>query len=551
MKIVVPEKVSPRGLRELENEPGWKVVQLTPESARNGQLAAELADADALIVRSAVKVSAELLQQAPRLRVIGRAGIGVDNVDLPAATRQGIVVMNTPGGNAVSVAELTLGMMIALARRLPYADATTRAGGWEKKSLEGCELAGKKLGILGLGRIGLEVARRARACEMDLLACDPYVPQVVAREAGVKLLSMEQVLAESDYLSLHLSLTPETRQFLNAAAFEKMKPGARLINCSRGELVDEAALLAALQSGRLAGAALDVFAHEPPAGSPLLTLPQVLATPHIAGSTREAQERVGYRIAVQIKDYLARGVIQNAVNVPSLGFEEYKQLQPWLELAAKLGALLAQLQPATPRELSLRYAGEWPEANLELVRNAVISGMLSRLGEDHANLVNARALAESRGIALHEGQWRGPADLTRSLSVLINSDGGELLLGGAVFHGSMPRLINIDDIDLDAPLGEYLLVLRNDDVPGVIGHIGTVLGRNRINIASFALGRQEAGDASAEQLRGEKPMRAVALVSVDAPVPPPVLDELRAASSIHFARYVSLESGVTRAVPAT
>ncbi len=551
MKIVVPEKISPRGLQELENEPGWKVVQLTPDSAKDGRLAAELADADALIVRSAVKVTPELLQNASRLRVIGRAGIGVDNVNLPAATRQGIVVMNTPGGNAVSVAELTLALMISLARRLPFADASTRAGGWEKKSLEGAELAGKKLGILGLGRIGLEVARRARGFEMELLACDPYVPQVVAREAGVRLLSMDQVLAEADYLSLHLSLTPETQQLLDAGAFAKMKPGARLINCSRGELVDEAALLAALQSGRLAGAALDVFAHEPPAASPLLALPQVIATPHIAGSTREAQERVGYRIALQIKDYLTRGVIQNAVNVPSLGFEEYKELQPWLDLAGKLGALLAQLQPATPRELSLRYAGEWPEANLELVRNAVISGLLSRLGEDNANLVNARALAESRGLALHEGQWRGPAALTRSLSVLVNSDAGELLLGGAVFHGSVPRLINIDDIDLDAPLGDNLLVLRNDDVPGVIGHIGTVLGRNGINIASFALGRQEPGDASAEQLRGEKPMRAVALVTVDAPVAASVLEELRASTSIHFARYVRLETGVTLAALAS
>lgn len=540
MKIVVPEKISPRGLQELATEPGWQVVQLTPDSARNGKLAAELAEADALIVRSAVKVGPDLLQKAPRLRVIGRAGIGVDNVDLPAATRQGIVVMNTPGGNAVSVAELTLGMMIALARRLCFADATTRAGGWEKKSLEGAELAGKKLGILGLGRIGLEVARRARAFDMELIACDPYASQVAAREAGVKLLSMEQVLAEADYLSLHLALTPETQQILNAAAFERIKPGARLINCSRGELVDEPALLAALQSGRLAGAALDVFAHEPPAGSPLLALPQVIATPHIAGSTREAQERVGYRIALQIKDYLSRGVIQNAVNVPSLAFEEYKQLQPWLDLATRLGSLLAQLQPAAPRELSLRYAGEWPDSNLELVRNAVISGLLSHLGEDNANLVNARALAESRGIALHEGQWRGPAALTRSLSVLLSSDAGQLLLGGAVFHGSVARLINIDDIDLDAPLGDHLLVMRNDDVPGVIGHVGTVLGRNGVNIASFALGRQEAGDASAEQLRGEKPMRAVALLCVDGPVAPAVLDELRALPAIHFARHVRL-----------
>ncbi|MHB8735037.1 MAG: hydroxyacid dehydrogenase, partial [Terriglobales bacterium] len=363
MKIVIPEKVSARGVEELKKEPGWKVVQLTPDSVKTGDLARELADADALIVRSAVKVTPGMMAAAPKLRVIGRAGIGVDNVDLDAATKQGIVVMNTPGGNAVSVAELTLGFMIAMARELSRADVTTRAGKWEKKSLEGAELKGKTLGILGLGRIGLEVARRARAFEMDLVAYDPFVATVAAKEAGVKLLSLDEVLAQSDYLSLHLALTSETHGLLNAELLAKSKQGVRIVNCARGELVDEAALFAALQSGQVGGAALDVFQKEPPGESPLFALPNVMATPHIAGSTKEAQERVGHRIAVQVKEYLAHGIIQNAVNVPSVGYEEYRELQPWLNLGDKLGSLLAQLSVGQARELSLRYGGELGDLN--------------------------------------------------------------------------------------------------------------------------------------------------------------------------------------------
>ena len=540
MKIIISEPIGPRGVRELESESGWRVVQLTAEAARNGQLAAELADADGLLVRSAVKVDARLLAAAPRLRVIGRAGIGVDNVDLDAATRQGIVVMNTPGASAISVAELSLALMISLARRIPYADATTRAGQWEKKRLEGSELAGKTLGILGLGRVGLELARRARALEMEIIAYDPYIPPGVAREAAVKLLDFDAVLAASDFLSLHMALTPETQHVLNAQAFQKMKPGLRLVNCARGELIDEAALLAALESGQVAGAGLDVFAQEPPAGSPLLRHPGVIATPHIAGSTHEAQERIGYRIALQIKDYLAHGIIQNAVNVSSLGFEEFKELRPWMDLARKLGSLLVQLHAGAPLELALRYAGDWPESKTELIRNSAIAGLLAQMGHEEANLVNAKSLAEARGISLHEGKWNAPGALTRSLSILLHTEQGDLLLGGTVYHGSAPRLVCMDDIDLDAPMGDYLLVLRNDDVPGVIGHIGTVLGRNGINIASFSLGRQEAGDATHEQKRGERPLRALALVRVDGPVPAQVLEELRQSSSIHLARFVKL-----------
>ncbi|MGH9480693.1 MAG: hydroxyacid dehydrogenase [Terriglobales bacterium] len=307
MKIVVPEKISARGI-EAFRAAGFEVKQLTPDSAHSGELVRELADADALVVRSAVKVTADVIAAAPRLRVIGRAGVGVDNVDVAAAAARKIVVMNTPGGSSVAVAELVLAMMLALARQLPRADATTRAGQWEKKSLEGAELAGKTLGLIGCGRIAAEVAKRARAFDMRVIGYDPVV------SPGIETVPLEQLLAESDYLSLHAALTPQTHNLLNDAAFAKMKPGVRIVNCARGEMVDEAALARALQSGRVSGAALDVFRKEPPGASPLFSLPNVIATPHLGASTREAQERVGSAIAEQIRDFLLHGTVANAVS---------------------------------------------------------------------------------------------------------------------------------------------------------------------------------------------------------------------------------------------
>lgn len=539
MKIVIPEKISQRGIEALQAQPGWRLVALTPASAQDGSLVRELADADALIVRSAVKVTAALLESAPQLKVIGRAGVGVDNVDIEAATRKGIVVMNTPGGSAASVAELALGMMIALARHLSRADATTRAGQWEKKSLQGSELLGKTLGIVGLGRIGIEVARRARGCEMELVAHDPFVSPMAAREAGARLVDLDELLALSDYISLHLTLTSKTRNLLNDAAFARMKNGARLINCARGELIDESALYSALKSGKLAGAALDVFQKEPPGQSELFSLPNVLATPHIAASTHEAQERVGTRIAEQVLDYLARGIIQNAVNVPSVSYEEYSQLQPWLDLGRKLGAMLAQLAQGQPRELVLRYAGELTGWHTDLLRNSVIAGLLNHVISEKANLVNAVSLAEKRGLVLRESREGNAQGMAGTLAVLLKTDSQELRLEGSVLHGRSPRLLSFgetdaDQVALEAPLDGNLLVLRNDDVPGVIGHVGTVLGRRSINIANFALGRQEGAAGNG------RPQGAAAVVQTDAPVPAHVLEDLKQHSAIYYARAVQL-----------
>lgn len=319
MKIIIAEKISPLGVRELQAQPGWQVVQLTPAAVETGELARELADADALVVRSAVKVTRALLGGAAKLRVIGRAGVGVDNVDVDAASERGIVVMNTPGGSAASVAELTLGLMLALARQIPRADATTRAGQWEKKSLEGTELAGKTLGLIGFGRIGQEVARRAAAFGMTVMAFDPLANADAARALHVDLVALDLLLGAADYLSLHVSLTPASQNLLDDAAFSKMKKGVRIINCARGEVIVEAALARALESGQVGGAALDVFRKEPPGQLALFSLPHVIATPHIGASTSEGQERVGQAIAVQIRRYLTDGTVENAVNAAKLG----------------------------------------------------------------------------------------------------------------------------------------------------------------------------------------------------------------------------------------
>ena len=336
MKIVLAEKVSPATLAVFAAEPGWDVK--THDQLPEG-LAAALADTDALVVRSAVQVDDALMEKAPKLRVIGRAGVGVDNIDAEAATRRGIVVMNTPGANAVAVAELTIGLMLALARKLPAANSSMHAGKWDKKNLQGAELRGKTLGILGLGRIGMEVAKRAKGFGLDILGSDPFVSAAVAREAGIKLVTLDELIAGSDYLTLHVGLTPQTTGVINAKTLAKMKKGVRIINCARGELIEDADLVAALKSGQVAGAALDVFAVEPPKESPYFELDNVILTPHVAGSTAEAQEAVGVQIAHQVRDYLKLGVVQNAVNLPSLSHEEYKVLAPYIDMAGRLGCI--------------------------------------------------------------------------------------------------------------------------------------------------------------------------------------------------------------------
>ncbi|MFY9802307.1 MAG: phosphoglycerate dehydrogenase [Candidatus Acidiferrales bacterium] len=524
MKIIVADKISERGIALLR-ETGWEIV--LPAA---GALASEIANADGLVVRSATKVTRELLERAEKLRVVGRAGVGIDNVDMDAATNRGVLVMNTPGGNAVSVAEHTFALLLALARGVPQSNAAIHAGRWEKTS-SGMELRGKTLGLVGLGRVGSEVARRARALEMTVLAFDPYVTPAAARELEVELIPFEDLLKRSDVISLHTALSPATEKIINAAALAQMKKGARLINCARGELIDEVALAEALRSGHLAGAAVDTFAEEPPKNSPLLGLPNLIATPHIAGSTAEAQEEVGTLIAQQVRDYLAEGLIRNAVNMPALSAEQYRRLRPYLELGERLGAFVAQAAPsASFSRIHIRYAGEAAELGSHVIRSAVLIGILNIVLDEKVNLVNASQAAAARGLVVEETTRRRERGFPNTLEVAATNGGHQLTVEGMVAQDGSARILLMDGIGLEAPLEGTLLLTRNRDVPGVIGKIGTALGNLGVNIATFALGRRKP----------EQGADALALVRLDGNVDGAVVQQIRAIPSITEAKLIRL-----------
>jgi D-3-phosphoglycerate dehydrogenase len=539
MKIVVAEKIASAALELLREQEGWLVATPDKES-----LARELHDAQALLVRSAVFVDAAMMDQAPALRVIGRAGVGVDNIDLDAATKRGIAVMNTPGGNAIAVAEHTLALMLALARHLTRADATTHAGKWEKKSLQGTELRGKILGIVGLGRVGIEVAKRAAAFGMKVIAHDPYVSASLAQQLQITLEPLDEVFAQADYLTLHVGLTPQTQGMVNPQRIAKMKRGARLINCARGELLDDAAVLSALKSGWLAGAALDVFAAEPLKDSPYHSAPNVILTPHIAGSTNEAQDAVGVQIAQQVREYLLKGVIQNAVNAPSVNDEEYQQMLPYIGLAERLGAFLAQSSDSSLEEIIVGYSGEIGEWKTDLIRNAAVAGVLNQMAHERANMVNAASIAEERGIRVSQRKKeRGPGGgAVNVLTLTLKTAHGERTVNGAILHGRWPRLLNIDGIDVEAPLEGNLIYLRNRDVPGVVGRVGTALARHNVNIARFSLGR---GD------NPKGPGGAVAIVQVDSEITETVLHDLRQIEAVEMVKAIRFETPQIKGVSAT
>jgi len=538
MKVIVADPISERGV-ELLRQPGWEVIRTTKET-----LGAEIATAEALVVRSATRVNAELLERAPKLLVVGRAGTGVDNVDLEAATRRGVLVMNTPGGNAPSVAEHTVALLLALARRIPMLDAAMHAGRWEKSKGLGAELRGKTLGLIGMGRVGSEVARRARALEMKVLACDPYVTESAANEAGVSLVTLDELFAQSDYISLHTASVPETHHIINAQALAKMKKGAQLVNTARGELVDEAALIDALRSGQLGGAALDVFAVEPPKDSPLVAMPNVVATPHVGGSTVEAQEEVGTLIAQQVRDYLSSGIVRNAVNLPSLSAEQYRRVQPYLALAERLGSMVAQVIAARGTRLErirVAFAGEPAELGTRVLRSAVLAGVLNAALAEKVNLVNSEAIASARGIVVEERAGRRERGFPDTIEVTgetsasrpANEPGkGAFSVEGTVLEGTSPRVLRVDGMALEAPLEGTLLLIRNRDIPGAIGKVGTLLGSLGMNIATYALGRR-APVPEAE---------AISVVRLDGEVPDSILAPLMEIAALTEAHLIRLPS---------
>ncbi|MGQ0734551.1 MAG: phosphoglycerate dehydrogenase [Acidobacteriota bacterium] len=521
MKIVVADDLPLSAIEVLRAE-GWSIDARMGRSAAD--IKADVHDADAIIVRSATKITAEIIQAAPRLRAIARAGTGVDNVDVTAASARGIVVMNAPGANSISVAELTMAFVLALARKLPAADASMKEGRWEKKSLLGEELRGKTLGLVGLGRIGQEVARRARAFEMEIVAHDPFISAQVARDLRIPLMSLDDLCAQAHYLSLHLPATAQTHHILDADRLARCRKGLRIVNTARGDLIDESALADAIESGHIGGAGLDVFEHEPTKDQRLQKLPQVVASPHIAASTREGQELVGVETAMALRDYFKAGVIRNAVNFPALAPEEFQRLQPFAEVARRLGRVLGQIGTARIEGVSVRYYGTLSGTATPLILSAALEGLLQAILFAAVTPVNARAVAAERGIEVAESHSARPRSYTSLLSIRVRTSEGERWVEGTVVHGH-PRLVLLNGVQVEAPLDGAMLLLMNDDRPGVIGGVGSILGRHGVNIANFALGRNDEG--------------AVGVVTVDDPdghaLSKAVLEEIRALTAVRSA----------------
>jgi D-3-phosphoglycerate dehydrogenase len=505
---------------------GWSID--SEKAMPPAELALKVPPYHAMLIRSGTQVTSEVLDAARSLRIIGRPGIGVDNVDLAAATRRGVVVMNSPGGNIASTAELTLALLLAVARNIAAADASMKAGKWDRKSFSGAELTGKRIGIVGFGRIGREVAARCRSLGMEVVAHDPFVSAAVAESAHVKLVGMDEALQTCDFLSLHTTLSRETRHLLGKEALSKVKPGVRIVNAARGELVDDEALLAALESGRVAGAALDVHAQEPPVDWRLCRHPRVVATPHIGAATAEAQERVGTDIAVQVRDYLKGGVIQNAVNFFSLSGDLYDRVRPAMDLAERLGLFLAQVCSGSMERIEVGLYGDLRELDVKPILSAAVTGILRPVLAEGVTLVNALSLARERGIDVVESTSSASVAFANLMGVRLKTGEADLSVAGTLFGRNHLRLVDVDGVEVDAIPQGHVLYVKNDDTPGVVGHIGTLLGRRSVNIARMTVGRKPGSG------------RAVMLIEVDNEVPAEALQELRDLAWIRDARAIRL-----------
>ncbi|MCY4197845.1 MAG: phosphoglycerate dehydrogenase [Rhodobacteraceae bacterium] len=478
------------------------------------QLAEVIHDYDGLAVRSATKVTAELLERAGKLRLVGRAGIGVDNVDITSASRRGIIVMNTPFGNAITTAEHTIAMMLSLARRIPQANESTRQGKWEKSRFTGVELAGKTLGVVGCGNIGAGVCRRARGLNMKVLGFDPFLSHEHAQNLQIEKVSYDELISRADFISFHVPLTEKTHHILDQEAIARTKKGVRIINCARGGIVDEAALVAGLQSGQIGGAAIDVFESEPPEGNPLLAIPDVVVTPHLGASTTEAQEKVAEQIAEQMSDYLLAGAVQNALNMPSISAEEAPSLKPWIALADHLGSFAGQMADEPIRSVNILFDGAVADMNVSALSAAASAGML-RVSSPEVNMVSAEILAKERGFRISTTTCPKSGIFDAFIQISIETRSRKRAIAGTVFSDRRPRFIQIADTYIDAEVRQDMLYTTNRDVPGIIGALGTILGENGVNIGSFNLGRSFKGD------------KAIALLSLDSPVDASVLQDIR------------------------
>jgi len=514
-RVMVRDSMSPVAKEILEASGKIDVVIDNDKSTNDPERLSEIiGEFDGLAIRSGTRVTSEVLNHAGRLKVVGRAGVGVDNIDLQAATRHGVVVMNAPGGNSVTTAEHTISMMMSLARNIPQATASLKAGKWEKKQFTGIEISGKTLGIIGLGQIGRIVADRALGLKMKVIASDPFISRDAAKDIDVNLVSLDELLARSDIITLHVPSLKETRNMINSDTISGMKPGVRIVNCSRGEVVNLEDLSDALENGIVAGAAIDVFPQEPPGPElRILQHPNVVVSPHLGASTGEAQVNVAQMIAEQMTSYLLDGVITNAVNFPSVSMEEMGRLRPYLNLAEKMGSLMGQLRKA-PHDIAIGYSGDVTNLSIKPITNALLKGLLGVFTHNPINYVNARAVAKAKGISVKETISQEESAFSSLIKLKIKQkDNGLNEIWGTIYEHQYPRLVRIGDIYLDAIPDGSMIVIQNVDRPGVIGNIGTVLGNHNVNIARFQLGRRDD--------------RAVCLVNIDSVAEAGVLEELK------------------------
>ncbi len=490
MKVLVSDPIAQEGI-EILKKAGLEVLE--KHGLSKEELLESIKEVDAIIIRSATKMTAEVIEAGKNLKLIARAGTGLDNVDIEAANRKGIVVMNCPGGNTVSAAEHTISMMLALARNIPQATASMKAGKWEKKKFMGREIAGKTLGIIGLGRIGSVVADRAKGLKMRVIAYDPYVNPEQAERMGVEMMSLDELLPQADFVTVHVPLTKDTRGLINKDVLAKMKDGAMFIHCARGGIVNEDDLYEALKSGKLAGAALDVFEQEPPPeGYPLLQLENVICTPHLGASTIEAQKNVALAIASQVVDFLLHGIVRNAVNMPSVSAEQMAILKPYLVLSEKLGALQAQLAEGPIQEIHIEYQGDVASLETQPLTIALLKGLLTPALQEDVNYVNAPIRAKERGIKVTESRTSSTEDFINLIKVSVKYAGGENVVAGTIFGKKEPRIVQINDFRLDAVPEGHMLFIMNEDRPGVIGQIGITIGEAGINISRMHVGQEPA-----------------------------------------------------------
>jgi D-3-phosphoglycerate dehydrogenase / 2-oxoglutarate reductase len=525
MKVLISDKVDD-GCVDILQRGGIEVdfnTGLTPEA-----LLEAIPQYEGLIVRSSTKVTDEVIKAATRLQVIGRAGTGFDNIDVDSATRHGVIVMNTPGGNSVSTAELTFAMLMSLARNIPQGTASLKAGKWERSLYTGVELAGKTLGVIGLGKVGREVAARAAACKMRIMGFDPYISEDAIVSYGTRPADLEQIYAEADFITVHLHLTEQTRHYISDEQLAKCKDGVFILNCARGGIVDEAALLRGLESGKVGGAALDVFEQEPPSPGGLLAHNSVICTPHLGASTREAQASVALQVAEQVRDVLSERVIRNAVNVPSVEPEVYRAIRPYLELAEKLGRLQAQLGEGQLQRITVEYHGDVTNHPTSPLTAAVLKGVMGNFSGEPINFVNAPLLAQERGIHVDELKSTEHEDYASLVTVVYQTSTGRRILSGAIFGKGESRLVRLDDYTFDAPPQGHMLFYLNDDIPGIIGQIGTVMGHHGVNIAQMSCGRRQAGD------------KALTILNVDNPIPDEAIKEILPQEHVSWVKKVSL-----------